>query len=81
MWEAVKSINQEHFGSMTKANTSSTLEGLYQSDELPLSLALLYLAGNTVLLFLNFYWFWAMVQALMKRFDTPMNKKPIEKQR
>ena len=81
MWKAVKNMNQDGIVSTPMGNSSSTLAGPYQADELPQSLALLYLAGNTVLLFLNFYWFRAMIQALMKRFDTTIDKKPIEKQR
>ena len=41
------------------------------SCSVPTSLLLLYLTGNTVLSFLNCYWFEKMIAAIRKRFDDP----------
>lgn len=81
IWKAVESTNRDAFSSLPKGNSNDTPEGRYQDDKLSLSLAILYLASNTILLFLNFYWFRAMIQAITKRFKKPKDTKSIEKQR
>ena len=47
-----------------------------QPGELPVPpwLALTYVASNTVLSFLNFYWFSKMIGAVAKRFEKPEAK-------
>lgn len=47
--------------------------------ELPLWLALSYLASNIVLNVLNFYWFAKMIETLRKRFDPPSGTKGTRK--
>ena len=39
-----------------------------QKEPLPMILIILYLAGNTLLTMLNFYWFSKMIQTVSKRF-------------
>lgn len=41
---------------------------LYSTGVLPWWLVFVYLGSNTLLTFLNFYWFMQMIQALLKRF-------------
>ena len=47
---------------------------------LPTWLAFAYLGSNTVLNFLNVFWFAKMIQALMKRFQPPNSTLSMEKQ-
>ncbi len=42
-------------------------------------LVVLYLGSNTLLNFLNIYWFGKMIQALKKRFDPPKANGKKEK--
>lgn len=42
---------------------------------LPLWLAYTYLSSNTLLIVLNFYWFWKMIETVTKRFRSPSEKK------
>lgn len=42
---------------------------------LPLWLAYTYLASNTLLTVLNFYWFWRMIETVTKRFRSSPEKK------
>jgi hypothetical protein len=46
---------------------------------LPTWLAIAYLGSNTVLNFLNVYWFAKMIQAMMKRFRSPNSTPKVEK--
>ena len=52
---------------------------------LPMWLVYTYLGSNTILTFLNFYWFYKMIQAVMKRFvnikeqDKPITSKAMER--
>lgn len=48
--------------------------------ELPVWLALAYLASNIVLNVLNFYWFYKMIETLRKRFDPPLGTKGLHKE-
>ena len=43
---------------------------------LPLWLAYTYLASNTLLMILNFYWFWRMIETVTNRFRSPQEKRP-----
>lgn len=47
-----------------------------EKQVLPLWLAYTYLASNTLLMVLNFYWFWRMIETVTKRFRSPPEKKP-----
>jgi hypothetical protein len=63
-WENISGLDtRDGFGTMT----------------LPSWLAFAYLGSNTVLNFLNVYWFAKMIQALMKRFQPPHSTLKIEK--
>ena len=64
MWQAIKARDriQNRIG-MTKIAA--------EVRNLPTSLVVLYLVGNTVLITLNYYWFGQMIKALMKRFKQP----------
>ena len=42
---------------------------------LPPWLAYAYLASNTLLTVLNFYWFWRMIETVANRFRSPREKK------
>lgn len=46
-----------------------------ENQALPLWLAYTYLASNTLLMVLNFYWFWRMIETVTKRFRSPKEKK------
>ncbi|KAL1306059.1 hypothetical protein AAFC00_004185 [Neodothiora populina] len=46
--------------------------------ELPVWLALSYLASNIVLNVLNYYWFYKMIQTLRSRFEPPLGTKRAE---
>ncbi|KAI9846458.1 MAG: hypothetical protein M1838_001262 [Thelocarpon superellum] len=48
-------------------------------QDMPIWLWCTYLGSNTVLGFLNFYWFGKMVEALQKRFTPPEDKVPAKK--
>ena len=41
---------------------------------LPPWLAYTYLASNTLLMLLNFYWFWRMIETVTNRFRSPQEK-------
>ena len=42
----------------------------YRDDpEFPLWMVFVYFGSNTILTALNFYWFWLMIQAIIKRFS------------
>lgn len=45
------------------------------APKLPTWLVILYLGSNTMLNFLNIYWFWLMVKAMRKRFQSPKDVK------
>ena len=42
---------------------------------LPLWLTYTYLGSNTLLIVLNFYWFWRMIETVTKRFRSPLDKR------
>ena len=42
---------------------------------LPLWLAYTYLASNTLLMILNFYWFWRMIETVTNRFRSPKSNR------
>jgi len=52
-----------------------------EGSTVPLWLAVVYLASNTTLNSLNCYWFYKMIQALSKRFQTTETGLPEEKAR
>ena len=43
---------------------------------LPVWLTYTYLANNTLLMVLNFYWFWRMIETVTSRFRSPPENKP-----
>lgn len=49
--------------------------GNSQDMKLPMWLVILYLGSNTLLNFLNIYWFSKMITAMRKRFDPALEKK------
>ncbi|TVY75981.1 putative TLC domain-containing protein [Lachnellula suecica] len=53
--------------------------GITNASKLPVWLVFVYLGSNTILNFLNLYWFAKMVQALMKRFQPPSSSKHVQK--
>ena len=46
-----------------------------ENQVLPLWLAYTYLASNTLLTVLNFYWFWRMIDTVSNRFRSPREKR------
>ncbi len=69
-----------HVLRMPESETKSLFHGsevMRFSDKqvLPLWLAYTYLASNTLLTVLNFYWFWRMIETVTKRFRSPPEKK------
>ena len=70
-----------HILRMSEYETQSWLYGsevVQFSDKqmLPLWLAYTYLASNTLLTVLNFYWFWRMIGTVINRFRSPPEKRP-----
>ena len=49
-------------------------------DSIPWHLIIIYTAANVVLNTLNLFWFYKMIESLMKRFVTPKNKKNSQQQ-
>lgn len=60
--------------------TSYAQTMIYVNDEttVPLWLAVVYIGANMTLNSLNFYWFFKMIDAIRKRFDTPADKDKIK---
>ena len=56
--------------STTLAPHKSEVMRFSEKQVMPLWLAFVYLGSNTLLTFLNFYWFWKMIEAGRKRFSS-----------
>lgn len=57
------------FGRVLSSRDQSEVMRFAGEEALPSWLTFVYLGSNTLLTFLNFYWFWMMVAAIRKRFD------------
>ena len=57
------------------ATYGSTMMRFSEEQALPPLLAYTYLASNTLLMLLNFYWFWRMIETVTNRFRSPHGKK------
>lgn len=76
LWKAVQHLNSPDLASVGKDDAIGQLaRDAYNDESLPMILAGVYLASNTLLIVLNFYWFAKMVQAVTKRFDKSEKKK------
>ena len=69
LWKAVQDLDASAglSGDLTK-------EG-FEAEGLPVVVASVYLASNTLLILLNYYWFWKMIEAVRKRFVKSEEKK------
>ena len=84
VWGTYQSVNVyrdlAHVLRMPESESQRWLHGsevMQFSDKLllPLWLAYTYLASNTLLAVLNFYWFWRMMETVTNRFRSPPEKK------
>ena len=57
------------------ATYGSAMMRFSEEQALPPLLAYTYLASNTLLMLLNFYWFWRMIETVTNRFRSPHGKK------
>ena len=73
IWHAMEVRDSVKSGKIDLAKNS--LETVAEVQSLPLALAAVYLVGNTLLIFLNCYWFGKMIEALVKRFKKPEGKE------
>ena len=67
-------LHTTDFETKSGSHGSAVLQ-LSDKQVLPLWLAYTYLASNTLLMILNFYWFWRMIETVTKRFRSPREKK------
>ena len=70
IWQAIQVRQSADRGEIsTPKIKAQDTHAVLEAQSLPMTLAISYLIGNTVLLLLNTYWFWKMIQALLKRFQ------------
>ena len=69
LWNAVQSLDS------TSGSATGFVKEAYEDEGLPVILASVYVLSNTLLIGLNYYWFWKMIEALRKRFVKPEEKK------
>ena len=72
--DIVHVLHTTDFETKSGSHGSAVLQ-LSDKQVLPLWLAYTYLASNTLLMILNFYWFWRMIETVTKRFRSPREKK------
>ncbi|KXJ92148.1 DUF887 domain-containing protein [Microdochium bolleyi] len=65
---------KEGAGVVLPASYAQTMIYVNENTTVPLWLASVYIAANLTLNSLNFYWFFKMIDAIRKRFDTPGEK-------
>ena len=75
LWNAVYKVNPNPIDTVRAGHTSALIDDLNHDNNIPMTVAIFYLASNTLLVFLNFYWFNAMIAAVTKRFKKPAGKK------
>ena len=68
-------VNPNPVDAVRDGRAGDLVDDLKYDDQIPVMLAVFYLASNTLLVFLNFYWFNAMIAAVSKRFKKPVVKK------
>ena len=68
-------ILRTHEFEIKSATPGSAMTRFSKEQVLPLWLAYTYLASNTLLMLLNFYWFWRMIDTVTNRFRSPHEKK------
>ena len=69
LWKMVQSL-----GSASDSSKDLVRQAA-RDEDLPLGMASVYLASNTLLIVLNYYWFTKMIEAVRKRFVKPVGKK------
>ena len=69
LWRAVQSLDG------SSGSAKGIVREAYEDEGLPIILASVYVASNTLLIVLNYYWFWKMIEAVRKRFVKPEEKK------
>ena len=74
MWKALQSLNGP-IGQIAGDGFVDIVKEAMNEESLPVILAGLYVASNTLLVILNFYWFGKMVEAVAKRFRKPKRGK------
>ncbi|KAI9805084.1 MAG: hypothetical protein M1825_000918 [Sarcosagium campestre] len=81
VWKALQASPGSIDTNITKSGTSAAAQFLPASGEqsVPTWLAWTYLGSNTLLSFLNFYWFWLMIGTVMKRFRPVEGDKKAKK--
>ena|SRR5690606_593252 len=62
------------FGDVWEAYNNVPAEFAAQGQSVPVWLAATYLGSNSILNFLNYYWFTRMIQTLRSRFEKPSKK-------
>ncbi len=72
--DIVHVLHMSEFETKSGSHGSAVLQ-FSDKQVLPLWLAYTYLASNTLLMILNFYWFWRMIETVTKRFLSPREKK------
>lgn len=75
MWMAIQALDVSTGNIPSKIGVMKTVKSAAEAGNLPIVLAGLYLASNTLLIALNFYWFGKMIEALMKRFSKSGKRK------
>ena len=70
-----------HVLRMPKSEIQSKIHGsdvmrFAEKQTLPPWLAYTYLVSNTLLMILNFYWFWRMMATVTSRFRSPQGNRP-----
>ena len=74
MWKALQSLDGP-IGQVAGEGVMDTVKGAMREERLPVILAGFYVASNTILVVLNFYWFGKMIEAIAKRFRKPAGRK------